>query len=77
ATAEGEGRDAAIEYFEKNYKENLSLEEAIEMGIEAMRISKEDKKLDKEAIEIGVVEEGKEFRILSKKEIEKYFKGEQ
>ncbi|MEM2259165.1 MAG: proteasome subunit alpha, partial [Candidatus Thermoplasmatota archaeon] len=74
---EGEGRDAAIEYFEKNYKENLSLEEAIEMGIEAMRISKEDKKLDKEAIEIGVVEEGKEFRILSKKEIEKYFKGEQ
>jgi len=74
ATAEGEGRDAAIEYFEKNYKENLSMEEAIEMGIEAMKSSKEDKKIDKEAIEIGVIEEAREFRILSKKEIEKYFR---
>ncbi|MBC7129105.1 MAG: archaeal proteasome endopeptidase complex subunit alpha [Thermoplasmatales archaeon] len=74
ATAEGEGRDAAIEYFEKNYKENLSMEEAIEMGIEAMKSSKEDKKIDKEAIEIGVIEEASEFRILSKKEIEKYFR---
>ena len=45
ATAEGEGRDAAIEYFEKNYKENLSMEEAIEMGLEAIKSSKEDKKI--------------------------------
>ncbi|MEM2583723.1 MAG: archaeal proteasome endopeptidase complex subunit alpha, partial [Candidatus Thermoplasmatota archaeon] len=63
ATAEGEGRDAAIEYFEKNYKENLSLEEAIEMGIEAIKSSKEDKKIE---TEIGIIDK-KGFRKINKK----------
>ncbi|MBC7129475.1 MAG: proteasome subunit alpha, partial [Thermoplasmatales archaeon] len=59
----GEGRDAAIEYFEKNYKENLSMEEAIEMGIEAMKSSKEDKKIE---AEIGIIDK-KGFRKINKK----------
>ncbi|MEM2934918.1 MAG: archaeal proteasome endopeptidase complex subunit alpha [Candidatus Thermoplasmatota archaeon] len=63
ATAEGEGRDAAIEYFEKNYKENLGMEEAIEMGIEAMKNSKEDKKIE---AEIGIIDK-KGFRKINKK----------
>ena len=72
ATAEGEGREAAIEYFEENYKENMKREEAIEMGLEALLHSTEGK-LAKNAVEIGVVEKGKKFEILEEKETEKYF----
>jgi proteasome alpha subunit len=74
ATAEGEGRDAAISYFEENYRENMSMKEAIEMGIKALIAGKEDKILDPDIIEIGIIVEGEEFKILSKKEKEKYFK---
>jgi len=79
ATAEGEGRDAAIEYFEKNYKEKMEKDDAIVLGLKAL-IYATEKKIEKEAIEIGVIEEGKVFNILSQKEIEKYFdiaKGEE
>ena len=72
ATAEGEGRDLAIEYFEKNYKEGMEKEEAIILGLKAL-IYATEKKLEKRAIEIGVVEEGKIFEILSAEQTEKYF----
>ncbi|KAA0005878.1 MAG: proteasome subunit alpha, partial [Thermoplasmata archaeon] len=72
ATAEGEGRDAAIEYFEKNYEESMNMNEAIMLGLNALKISTE-KELSLEAIEIGVVTEGEEFKILSQKETKKYF----
>jgi len=72
ATAEGEGRDAAIEYFEKNYKEGMSMNDAIMLGLSALKASTE-KEITLEAIEIGVVAEGEEFRILSQKEAKKYF----
>jgi len=72
ATAEGEGRDLAIEYFEKNYKENMERDEAIILGLKAL-IYATEKKLEKRAIEIGVVEEGKVFEILSAEQTEKYF----
>ncbi|RLF51308.1 MAG: proteasome subunit alpha, partial [Thermoplasmata archaeon] len=71
-TAEGEGRDLAIEYFEKNYKEGMEKEEAIILGLKAL-IYATEKKLEKRAIEIGVVEEGKIFEILSAEQTEKYF----
>ena len=72
ATAEGEGRDLAIEYFEKNYRDDMKMNEAIEMGLKALKKSTE-KELSIEAVEIGVIAEGEKFRILSRKEIEKYF----
>ena len=72
ATAEGEGREAAIDYFEKNYKENMKKEEAVELGLKALFYSTEGK-LEKNAVEIGVVEKGKKFEILPDKETEKYF----
>lgn len=73
ATAEGEGRNAAIEYFEKNYRDDMNKEEAIELGLKALAYATE-KKLEKNAVEIGIIEEGKEFRILSEEETEEYFK---
>ena len=56
ATAEGEGRDLAIEYFEKNYKEGMSMNDAIKMGIEAIKYAKKVKKIE---AEIAVIDKRK------------------
>ncbi|HDN95519.1 MAG TPA: archaeal proteasome endopeptidase complex subunit alpha [Thermoplasmatales archaeon] len=72
ATAEGEGRDAAIEYFEKNYEEGLSRDDAIILGLKAL-IYATEKKLEKRAVEVGIVDEQRKFRILTDDETEKYF----
>ena len=72
ATAEGEGRDAAIEYFEKNYEEGMSKDEAIVLGLKAL-IYATEKKIEERAVEVGVVDKDKKFRILSSDETKKYF----
>jgi proteasome alpha subunit len=72
ATAEGEGREPAIEYFEKNYKQNLNHEKAIDTGLKAI-IHATDGKIEKRAVEIGLVERNKIFKILSEEETDKYF----
>ncbi len=71
ATAEGNGRDAAVEFLEKNYK-LTGKEEAIELGIRAL-YEATDKNLEKSAVEIGVVTKKDDFEILTEKECEKYF----
>ena len=71
ATAEGNGRDAALEYLEKNYK-MTNKDEVIEIGLKAL-YEATDKNLDKGAIEMGIVTKKENFRILSEKECEKYF----
>lgn len=63
ATAEGEGRDAAIEYFEKNYEEGMSMKKAIDMGIEAIKKAKKGKGGE---IEIGIIDK-RGFRKKNKK----------
>ncbi len=63
ATAEGEGRDLAIEYFEKNYKEGMKMREAINMGIEAIKLVRKGKPGE---IEIGIIDK-KGFRKMNKK----------
>ena len=63
ATAEGEGRDAAIEYFEKNYEEGLSMKAAIELGIEAIKKARKGKEGE---VEIGIIDK-KGFRKKNKK----------
>ncbi|MEM1649962.1 MAG: archaeal proteasome endopeptidase complex subunit alpha, partial [Sulfolobales archaeon] len=37
ATAAGSGEQSVIEYLEKNYKENMSLEEVVVLGLKALR----------------------------------------
>ena len=63
ATAEGEGRDAAMEYFEKNYEEGMSMKKAIDLGIEAIKRVKKDKGGE---IEIGIIDK-RGFRKKNKK----------
>ena len=63
ATAEGEGREAAIEYFEKNYEDGLSMKAAIDLGIEAIKKAKKGKGGE---IEIGIIDK-RGFRKKNKK----------
>jgi len=73
AGSEGAGRSEAIAYFEKNYRENMTLEEAIDMGIKAIHKGSE-KKLNPDAIEIAVVGTTEKFRRLSRDETKNYVK---
>lgn len=68
ATAIGSGRPAVMELFEKDYKDDMSFDEAIGLGLKAMETAIEDKpKAD--SVEIGVAEVGKKFRRLSVEEV--------
>jgi len=64
AGGEGAGRSGVMAYFEKNYREDMTLEEAIEMGIKAIHKGSE-KKLNPDAIEIAVIDTTEKFRRLS------------
>ena len=64
AGSEGAGRSEAMAYFEKNYREDMTLEEAIEMGIKAIHKGSEGK-LIPDAIEIAVLDTTEKFRRLS------------
>ncbi len=71
ASSEGSGRSGAMAYFEENYKENISSEEAVDMGIKALHKGTEGK-LNPDAIEIGVVKKDVAFHILSPEETKTY-----
>jgi len=71
ASSEGSGRSGAMAYFEENYKENISSEEAVDMGIKALHKGTEGK-LNPDAIEVGVVKKDVSFHILSPEETKTY-----
>lgn len=71
ASSEGAGRSGAMAYFEEHYKENLLMEEAIDMGIKALHKGTEGK-LNPDAIEIGVVKKDIPFHILPPEETKAY-----
>ena len=71
--SEGSGRSGAMAYFEENYKEDMTLEEAIDMGIKAVRKGTEGK-LNPDAIEIAIVDSKEKFRKLSHDESKEYVK---
>ena len=73
ANSEGEGRSTAMAYFEEKYKENMTLEEAIDMGIKAIHKGSKGK-LNPDAIEIAVIDAKNKFRILSHDESKNYVK---
>lgn len=60
ALAIGQNRQKLMDYLEKNYKDNLSLEEAIELGIKTISLNLEPKqKLNSQSLEvINIIENG-------------------
>ena len=68
ATSIGAGKDAVMDLLEEEYKEGMSKEKAIALGLRALQKSNEEP-LNPQSVEIGIVEKGKRFRKLSEKEV--------
>jgi len=73
ATGIGSGRAAVMDLFEKEYKEDMSYNAAIKLGLKALEAAIEEKP-SADTIEIGVADVGKKFRRLSEAEIESFLK---
>ena len=71
ASSEGAGRNGAMSYFEENYKDNASMDEAIDMGIKALHKGTEGK-LNPDAAEIGIVDKNFNFYILPQDKTKEY-----
>lgn len=72
ATAIGSGRNDAMDVFEKNYTDDLSLEDAIDLALDAVYEATEGK-TSAESVEIAVIEKETEaYRKLSSEEVSKY-----
>jgi proteasome alpha subunit len=72
ATAIGAGRNAVVEVFEKKHDDNMDIESAIILGLDALYNAAEGK-LDAETLEVGTVTlEEKQFRKLTSEEVESY-----
>ncbi|WP_457620835.1 archaeal proteasome endopeptidase complex subunit alpha [Methanopyrus sp.] len=71
ATAIGEGRQEALDVFEEEYREDMTLQEAIELAVRALyEASREETNADN--LEIAVVDE-QGFRKLEREKIEELF----
>ncbi|MCL4383098.1 archaeal proteasome endopeptidase complex subunit alpha, partial [Candidatus Marsarchaeota archaeon] len=71
ADAIGSGKKIAVEILEKEYKENLSSEEAIELGLRIIN-KINTKKTSEDNIDIGIVNKEQGYKQLTQKEILKY-----
>lgn len=71
ASSEGAGRTGAMAFFEENYKPDLSMEEAIDMGLKALYKGTEGK-INPDATEISVVDKDIKFHILPEEKTKAY-----
>ncbi|MEA4957266.1 hypothetical protein SDC9_08429 [bioreactor metagenome] len=72
ATAIGSGRSAAMEVFEENYKEDMTINEAIDLALDAVYDATEGK-TTAESVEIAVIDkETKKYRKISDEEVSKH-----
>ena len=67
----GAGRNTVMEVFEEKYKEGLSMNDSIMLGLEALHKATEGEP-SALSVEIGVVKAEENFRKLDPKEVEKY-----
>ncbi|MDE1855078.1 MAG: archaeal proteasome endopeptidase complex subunit alpha [Candidatus Micrarchaeota archaeon] len=72
ADAIGVGKKVATDMLVKEYKEGLSTDEALKLGIKILNKINEGK-LASDHVDIGYIEDAKEFTILGEQEIAKYF----
>jgi len=72
AAAIGSGRNAAMEVFEENYKDDLTLNEAIDLALDAVYEATEGK-TTAESVEIAVIDvNDKNYRKVSDEEVAKH-----
>src|SRR5712691_2896185 len=68
----GQGRQAVMELLEEKYKESMSKDDAMLLGLQGLQKAAEGEKLDARAIEVGLIVEGEKFRRLSEAEVGQY-----
>ncbi|MBR9678027.1 MAG: archaeal proteasome endopeptidase complex subunit alpha [Nanoarchaeota archaeon] len=73
ATAIGEGSDIVIKYLEKEYKKEMKMQDAIKLGVGALK-KVLGNKFQKERLEVAVVDGKKKFERLDHKEVDKQLK---
>jgi proteasome alpha subunit len=72
ATAIGAGRNAVVEVFEADYREDMNIDVAILLGMDALYRAAEGK-FEASTLEVGIVSlQDKQFRKLVPEEVEKY-----
>lgn len=69
AGAIGAGRNVVMDYFEENFEECMEQDDAVVLGLRALKKATEEEKLNPKSVEIGLVCDGKKFRRLSDEEI--------
>ncbi len=68
----GAGRNVVMEVFEELYAEGMAMEDAVELGLKALKKATEEEKLNPKAVEIGIVRRGENFRRMDDSEAETY-----
>jgi len=68
----GAGRNVVMEVFEEDYQEGMSMEDAVTLGLKALKKATEEEKLNPKAVEIGMVRHGDNFRRLDESEVETF-----
>ncbi len=71
ADAIGSGKKIATEILIKDYKDNMSVDDAIALGVKIVKKVSEEK-LSKENMDIGYIEKNSEYRLLSPDELLNY-----
>ena len=71
SVAIGAGKDAVTEYVEREYKDGMSLEDAVKLGIAALKSAVTDEGSMKEP-ELASIVVGDRFHIYTNEEIQKY-----
>lgn len=66
----GAGRNVVMEVFEEHYQEGMEMEDAIVLGLQALKKATEEENLNPKSVEIGVVRMGSNFRRLDDSEVE-------
>ncbi|MCS5648592.1 MAG: archaeal proteasome endopeptidase complex subunit alpha [Dehalococcoidia bacterium] len=69
----GAGRNEVMEIFEKNFKENMTQNQAVNLGLKALSAANENN-LKSEVIEIAVINPEKEFHTLNSEDVGKAVK---
>ena len=69
----GAGRNEVMEVFEKNFKDNMTENQAVNLGLKALSAAN-DNNLKSEIVEIAVINPEKEFHTLSSEEVAKIVK---
>jgi len=70
ADAIGYGRDAAMDILEKEYKSNMTLKDAVDLGVKALKAGLEQGQT-LGTVSVGLITRGQKFRILSTEEASK------